>query len=913
MKTKKWAKALSLVLAFAMIFVLALPTARADNTKTNTVTLHKLMLTKAQFDAWDSVNMEKGAHLKDNGAGPKQVVNAKGDLIYKHGTDPDATFDTKSEGGVLATEADFNTYKLDTLLYDASIAMVLDQMKKIAALQGVEDSTKNPIKEVAGVYFAWQDADHLTVTDADIAPGGIFSGLSPLPKVGDPVYIKGNDTDKTKPADLVGGKLQYTTDLSSAMGGKTSTSGIKFTTTGLIQSPSHKYKIAEISELTTYKTPEGKIIVEQKAVPVEITLPLVNNNGVVAEAHVYPKNRDDKPNADKNFQKDDKTHKKTQVGNNDTFNQGAQINNSGKEKGTATAKVGDEIPYETITTISKGTVLGKLVLTDAMDSALTYQKPLTIEVGYLEKPVDPATEQTFKKVDAFALHDKTWNDGTNDHPADYTLQTDDRGYTLTFTKAGLERLAGFKIPAGITNAVADTIAIRLAYKAKVNSNAVPDQAIDNHFTVDYGHTPGKEVEEKPVTPQNGQLPVVKNWTKDGKATDSNGNNIQPKAGTTVVYTLKIKKGTETKEFSVTLNGNEYNGVPLPHFYLGKIFKGTGTPTAEDQNNPDKWAEINFEAGATAYAGTFTGLPQDPAFSYSITERVGGYDVTITPDNANGSVTLTNDENPNNPPPIVPTDPHVVTGGRRFVKTNMGEGKDLKRLSLAKFYVTREITKQAGDAAPTKVTQYLTKKTADEVKLANKLYEDAEAKYLKAIDDYNKALKAANGNHDTVTMTLDGETLTGDANIFPKIDKLKTERDKRYQIAQDAYDWKDMPPKGDPTDAWIFTSNNNGQIEITGLAYGTYNLVELTPPEGYAKIEPKEFVVSSGSYHGGGSTEILYDPNGGGKDPTGLRIPNREVTIPQTGGIGTVIFTVVGSGLVAGAFIILRKNREDQYA
>ena len=90
-------------------------------------------------------------------------------------------------------------------------------------------------------------------------------------------------------------------------------------------------------------------------------------------------------------------------------------------------------------------------------------------------------------------------------------------------------------------------------------------------------------------------------------------------------------------------------------------------------------------------------------------------------------------------------------------------------------------------------------------------------------------------------------------------------------------------------------------------------MELTPPEGYAKIEPKEFVVSSGSYHGGGSTEILYDPNGGDKGPTGLRIPNREVTIPQTGGIGTVIFTVVGIGLVAGAFIILRKNREDQYA
>ncbi len=902
MKTKKWAKALSLVLAFAMIFALALPIARAENTKTDTVTLHKLMLTKAQFDAWNSDNMEKGIHVNEAG----KVVDKNGKQVYKHGTDPNITFDTtQGADGVEAKPEDIATYHL---VYDASGAMSMDQMKKIAKLNGVEGE----IKKVAGVHFAWQDVDHLTVTDADIAAGGIFSGLSPLPNVGDPVYIKGNDTDKTKPA-LVNGKLQYTTNPSLAMGGRTATNGIQFTTTDLPQDPSHKYKIAEISKLTTYKTPEGKIIVEQKAVPVEITLPLVNNNGVVKDANVYPKNRDDKPNADKNFQKDDATHKKTETGSNPTFNQGAQINNSQTEKGTATANVGDEIPYETITTLSQGTLLAKLVLTDAMDSALTYQKPLTIEVGYLEKPTAPATEQTFKKMDTFALHDKTWNDGTNDHPADYTLKTDDRGYTLTFTEAGLKRLAGFKIPNGTQNAVEDTIAIRLAYKAKVNSNAVPDVNIDNHFTVDYGHTPGKEVEEKPVTPKNGELPVLKNWTKDGKATDSNGNNIQPKAGTTVVYTLKIKKGTETKEFSVTLNGNEYNYVPLPHFYLGKIFKGTGTPTAQDQNDPDKWAEINFEAGATAYAGTFTGLPQGAAYSYSITERVGGYDVTITPDNANGSVTLTNDENPNNPPPIVPTDPHVVTGGRRFVKTNMGEGKDLKRLSLAKFYVTRKITKQVGDAAPTEVTQYLTKKTEDEVKLANKLYEDAETKYLKAIDDYNKQVKEKPDDPDHREITVDGVGITGDSNILKKIEDLRVERDKRYQIAQDAYDWKDMPTSGDPTDAWIFTSNNNGQIEITGLAYGTYNLVELTPPEGYAKIEPKEFVVSSGSYHGGGSTEILYDPNGGGKDPTGLRIPNREVTIPQTGGIGTVIFTVVGIGLVAGAFIILRKNREDQYA
>ena len=46
------------------------------------------------------------------------------------------------------------------------------------------------------------------------------------------------------------------------------------------------------------------------------------------------------------------------------------------------------------------------------------------------------------------------------------------------------------------------------------------------------------------------------------------------------------------------------------------------------------------------------------------------------------------------------------------------------------------------------------------------------------------------------------------------------------------------------------------------------------------------------------------------DGQGKKITNNKVTIPQTGGIGTVLFTVVGVGLMAGAVMAMKKNREE---
>lgn len=78
----------------------------------------------------------------------------------------------------------------------------------------------------------------------------------------------------------------------------------------------------------------------------------------------------------------------------------------------------------------------------------------------------------------------------------------------------------------------------------------------------------------------------------------------------------------------------------------------------------------------------------------------------------------------------------------------------------------------------------------------------------------------------------------------------------------------------------------------------YLLKEVKSPEGYAKIESNiEFKITETSYN-----QVDQD----------AKIANKKLTIPQTGGIGTLIFTVVGISIMGIAVIAIRKrNREEQ--
>ena len=93
-------------------------------------------------------------------------------------------------------------------------------------------------------------------------------------------------------------------------------------------------------------------------------------------------------------------------------------------------------------------------------------------------------------------------------------------------------------------------------------------------------------------------------------------------------------------------------------------------------------------------------------------------------------------------------------------------------------------------------------------------------------------------------------------------------------------------------ARLFTSAaTTGLIDIAGLADGVYYLIENTAPAGYNLLTaPIPFTVTQGSYAAA---------------PAAI---HNGFTLPSTGGFGTILFTVLGTGLMGGGLKFYRKNR-----
>ena len=97
-----------------------------------------------------------------------------------------------------------------------------------------------------------------------------------------------------------------------------------------------------------------------------------------------------------------------------------------------------------------------------------------------------------------------------------------------------------------------------------------------------------------------------------------------------------------------------------------------------------------------------------------------------------------------------------------------------------------------------------------------------------------------------------------------------------------------------------TTDANGVILFSGIAYGTYYLIETEAPEGYNLLtEPVEVTISSNSHLDDdvATAEVI--------EGTSVTVKNSaEFRLPETGGIGTAIFTFGGSGLIGAAAMVL---------
>ena len=264
-----------------------------------------------------------------------------------------------------------------------------------------------------------------------------------------------------------------------------------------------------------------------------------------------------------------------------------------------------------------------------------------------------------------------------------------------------------------------------------------------------------------------------------------------------------------------------------------------------------------------YNVTFKGLDNNK--TYKIEEFADGYDPEYS-----DAFTVKNNVNPDR---ITPTPPYVVTYGKKFVKTD--DTADKTRLAGAEFKIKNAEGK------------YLVAKTGDKIAAEAEAVKTAKTTLDKAVEDYNKLEATAQTETERAKVTTAQEAYN-----------------KAVKEAGNVYEW------GSKDDAITLVSDGQGRFEITGLAAGEYKLEETKAPKGFAKLSGDiPFTVGEGSYTKDNSEKSIdYVPESKAGDAQ--QVENKNLTIPQTGGMGTVLFTIVGISLMAGAVVAMKRNREE---
>ncbi|HEM4425110.1 TPA: SpaH/EbpB family LPXTG-anchored major pilin, partial [Streptococcus suis] len=365
--------------------------------------------------------------------------------------------------------------------------------------------------------------------------------------------------------------------------------------------------------------------------------------------------------------------------------------------------------------------------------------------------------------------------GALEETTHYSLAQDKRGFMVKMNAVGLAAIE--------KAAKTQDVNITLTYKAVLNDSAKVDTEIPNQVTFHYGNRPHTDLysEPKPVEPkeENGEfkIKVTKTWS---------ANNVTKQ----VIFDV-YEKETGVKAGEITIPAGQSEG---------SITQGIKKNT-----------------------------------QYIAVERyVDGYVPNYSTNDTGIAVT----NNPSdNPPPIVPEQPKVITHGKRFIKTDNQDNFGGDKLLGAEFVVTNG------------QNQYLALKSAD-------TQEAALAKYKQAEQDYLASVKANDGQAEA----------------------KKALRDVAYEALNMQWEWV-----AEKNQAFTFISSKDGKFEVKGLKAGQYELVETKAPEGYAlPSDTIPFQVSRGSW---GEGEEVTTANF-------QQVKNKKIIIPQTGGIGTLVFTVV---------------------
>ena len=619
------------------------------------------------------------------------------------------------------------------------------------------------------------------------------------------------------------------------LAGETGDNGIAFNTKGL----KGDFLIEEIHEKSSYVGKNGETLTDMKAVPVDITLPLVNNDGVVKKAHVYPKNIEEKPETHKDLSKE--------------FKEGQPNGRTDEVKDSAAPEahnVGDVVDYTVTTKVPAKTKWATAFWDDKMTEGLTFvQRKDTENAQDGDKLYQKGLSIKYDNKEM----DSTW----------YKLSETEKGFTIELTETGLAEIA---------KATEDKV-IRIDYSATVNEKAVVAIPESNDVTFHYGNNPHKGNTPVPNKPNdNGEMTVKKTWA-DGV----------PAAGEWAEFTLynaQTGKAIGTVKFETKDNNGslETTTTYTPNESYEKIGNESDDITAPVDDN-----SVTKEGNKWSFK--WTGLDKD--IEYKVEEKNNMKETATYGIGENGEITITNNKW-NNPDPINPKEPKVITYGAKFVKTNED---GTVRLNGAEFVVKKKDT-----------NEFLTGTGADRT-----AYDAAQKAFLDAVQAYNNAIK------DNKTISADNKVTIGGTEYESadaakaEIAKLEARRDVLWNATlKDMTQWTGTS-KEDKANIKL-TSNAEGQFEIAGLAPGTYTLVEVKAPKEYALPSNAEFDFTIEATGKQKVQDIDFGvKNEDTKDDNAQKVINKKVSIPQTGGIGSLIFIVAGLALMGVAFVAMKRR------
>lgn len=320
----------------------------------------------------------------------------------------------------------------------------------------------------------------------------------------------------------------------------------------------------------------------------------------------------------------------------------------------------------------------------------------------------------------------------------------------------------------------------------------------------------------------------------------------------------------------------------------KVTKDWGTESAP-ANAEVKYFLIDKQTGEVVDQATAKG----PKFEYTFKDldKTKTYTVKEVFDGYRPSYEATTDgvkvTNTKTPTTIVPTPPKVETYGKKFVKGNTDKSK---RLGGAEFVVK------------TPEGKYLTIKDAATSLKDDSAFKTADKAYTEAIDKANQILAKSEDQRSEAEKTelekLQNKTEGAGGSLLT----LQKARDKAYEDLN--MEWTETD---DEKQAFVFTSNNDGQFEVMGLEQGEYTLKEIKAPAGYAVPSNPERTFKVGP-NTASTVDVDFKYVGTETDNNAKFIENTKVTIPQTGGIGTIIFTAIGLAIMASAVIAIKKRQ-----